>query len=253
MIAADLEHRAWDTQHFGCPVASIRPSNLEPQTVERVLRQAHQQGYQLVYWGSFREYPENSALLREYGGTLVDRKTTYCKPLVSRSGKARHGNYNLVEWDPADSSPELIELGIAAGQWSRFGADPRIPREKFRSLYEIWMQRSLARELSDMVLVVQEPGLPCPLGMITISVKQDKGQIGLISVSEQQRGRGIGRILMDAADQWMIDHGAHSAQVVTQLHNVAACRLYEQAGYKVESIEYYYHFWLPKRVEKLRV
>lgn len=243
-----LNHRAWDTQHFGYPVASITNSALEPEAVKRALHAAQKQGYQLVYWASSQECDINSAWIREYQGILVDRKTTYSKTLRAAAAKENSGSFQFVEWNPDEHSPELIELGVAAGLWSRFGVDPRIDREKFRSLYETWMKKSLARELSDMVLVVQEGSSSTPLGMVTISVKQGVGQIGLIAVSEQQRGRGLGKMLVDAADRWMIEHGAHSAQVVTQLQNVAACRLYEQAGYKVESIEYFYHFWLPTRV-----
>ena len=88
--------------------------------------------------------------------------------------------------------------------------------------------------------------------MVTIIMEGDVGQIGLIAVSEQQRGRGLGRRLVEAADRWMFDHGAKSAHVVTQLQNVAACRLYENAGYKIKTIEYLYHFWLPARIQAMR-
>jgi dTDP-4-amino-4,6-dideoxy-D-galactose acyltransferase len=111
----------------------------------------------------------------------------------------------------------------------------------------------MARELCDMVLVVQEEGSKIPLGMVTISIEGDVGQIGLIAVSERQRGRGLGRQLLEAADRWMLSQGAKTAQVVTQLQNVAACRLYENGGYQIEKIEYLYHFWLPARAPALRV
>jgi dTDP-4-amino-4,6-dideoxy-D-galactose acyltransferase len=252
MTASILQHRAWDTQHFGYPVASINRSDLGAEEVHRVLQFAQQQGYQLVYWASRREYAEDSDWMREHQGMLVDRKTTYFKKLAPLETEQESGNFSFVEWDPNEDSPELIELGVAAGLWSRFGVDPRISEEKFRSLYEIWMRRSLARELSDMVLVVFENGSSVPMGMVTITINQGVGHIGLIAVSEHQRGRGLGRMLVEAANRWMVKHGATSAQVVTQLHNRAACRLYEQAGYQVEAIEYFYHFWLTVEVCALR-
>ncbi len=252
MTAISLEHRPWDTRHFGYPVARINDSDLEPEELEGLLQQAQDLGYQLVYWASEREHVQDITCLSRYQGKLVDRKTTYSKSLTTTCSQLNPENYCFVEWDPEEYSSELIELGVAAGLWSRFGMDPRIPREKFRSLYEIWMQRSIARELSDMVLVVQERGSIEPLGMVTISLKAGIGQIGLIAVSEKYRGRGIGRMLINAADQWMLEHGARTAQVVTQLQNVAACRLYEQAGYHIEMIEYFYHFWLPAHVQAMR-
>ena len=251
MPALPLEHRAWDTQHFGFPVASICSPDLASDDVERSLEHAQEQGYQLVYWSSRRELEPNTPWLSEFQGLLADRKTTFAKTLQPHPVVTGSDEFNIREWQPGEHSAELIELGIAAGLWSRFALDPRIAREKFESLYETWMRRSMARELCDMVLVVQQRDSNIPQGMVTISLKEGIGQIGLISVSEKQRGRGLGRRLMEAADRWMWAHGAKSAQVVTQLQNVAASRMYENAGYKIEKIEYLYHFWLPARVKAL--
>lgn len=252
MPVLPLEHRAWDTQHFGYPVASITSPDLDSGTMECALLHAQKQGYQLVYWASRYELDDHEPCLREYQGLLVDRKTTFTKTLHPILEPKDDASLKFTEWQPEIHSAELIELGVAAGRWSRFAVDPRIPHEKFLSLYEIWMVRSMAREMSDMVIVVQEQGSKSLLGMVTILLDGDVGQIGLIAVSEQHRGRGLGRGLVAAADRWMLDHGAKSAQVVTQLQNLAACRLYENAGYKIEKTEYLYHFWLPPRLQTMR-
>lgn len=252
MLALPLEHRAWDTQHFGYPVASISNPELTSDAMERLLLVAQKQGYQLVYWSSRQEQDPRTLYLHAFQGTLIDRKTTFSKTLQPSLIPINDGNLQFQEWHPAKHSAELIQLGVAAGRWSRFAIDSRISHDKFLSLYEIWMRRSIARELSDMVLVVNEPGSEVPLGMVTILMDGDVGQIGLIAVSEQQRGRGLGRQLVAAADRWMFDHGAKTAEVVTQLQNVAACRLYEHSGYKIEKIEYLYHFWLPARLQAMR-
>ncbi len=252
MPELSLDHRAWDTQHFGYPVASISNSELDSAALARLLQAAQKQHYQLVYWASCDELDQSELCLREYRGTLIDRKTTYAKTILPNPVPPNDGKYQIIEWQAGKHSDELIELGVAAGLCSRFALDPRIAPEKFRALYEIWMRRSIARELSDIVLVVQEHGANIPLGMVTISMKGELGQIGLISVSEQQRGRGLGQRLIEASDRWMLDHGAKTAQVVTQLQNVAACRLYENGGYQIEKIEYLYHFWLPARAQALR-
>ena len=49
---------------------------------------------------------------------------------------------------------------------------------------------------------------------------------------------------MHAAHRWMQQRGAQVAQVVTQLDNRAACRLYERAGYRISRLQHFYHFWL---------
>jgi dTDP-4-amino-4,6-dideoxy-D-galactose acyltransferase len=37
--------------------------------------------------------------------------------------------------------------------------------------------------------------------------------------------------------------GARRAEVVTQLANRGACRLYQSCGYQLQDVVDYYHFW----------
>jgi dTDP-4-amino-4,6-dideoxy-D-galactose acyltransferase len=54
----------------------------------------------------------------------------------------------------------------------------------------------------------------------------------------------LGLHLVCAAQAKFIEAGYRIGQVVTQLDNVAACRLYEKCGYHLEKLENFYHFWL---------
>ena len=57
------------------------------------------------------------------------------------------------------------------------------------------------------------------------------------------RGKGIGRILFENAEKWAFENGYNEIQIVTQGDNKPACSLYESLGYKVDSMEYFYHIW----------
>ena len=65
-----------------------------------------------------------------------------------------------------------------------------------------------------------------------------------VAVAAEVRGKGIGSALMHAAHRWMQHRGAREAQVVTQLVNLPACRLYERSGYRLSRVQHYFHFWL---------
>jgi len=136
-------------------------------------------------------------------------------------------------------------LSLAAGVYSRFHCDPRFPRDKFEELYRIWIERSVRRELADVVLVARDATEPTSglLGMVTVSAAEAAGSIGLIAVAEMARGRGVGRRLIEAAHVWMRQCDAVEGRVVTQRANLPACRLYERAGYRLSTVEHYYHFW----------
>ncbi len=111
-----------------------------------------------------------------------------------------------------------------------------------------WIERSVTKELADMVLVVphsDHKGAPDgPLvGMITLSESGGAASIGLVAVAAAFRGIGKGKSLMRAAQHWILDR-VREARVVTQLTNGPTCRLYERSGYGVFCVQDDYHFWL---------
>jgi ribosomal-protein-alanine N-acetyltransferase len=62
-----------------------------------------------------------------------------------------------------------------------------------------------------------------------------------IDVLEAWRRRGVGSLLMEAAEQWAGDHGLGMIGLETAQDNRAAQRFYEARGYrKVGEIEHYY-------------
>jgi ribosomal protein S18 acetylase RimI-like enzyme len=143
-----------------------------------------------------------------------------------------------------DNDQKMRDLAIAAGKCSRFAVDARIEKERYESLYTIWLERSLRRELADEVLVAYAKNGSEPIGIVTLLKNRHIGSVELIAVSTEHRGQGIGKKLMQAAEQWMRDQGCSYARVVTQKDNLPACRLYEQHGYSVVKQEQFYHFWL---------
>lgn len=242
-----LAARGWDSDHFGFPVAQIDSPELQVPELENVLHAAELQGVRLVYWPAQPGVQVPPPLLRQYGGALVDRKVTYGKELAAEQEQrdAPAAAARVREYPPGPATPRLVELAVQAGGHSRFRVDARIPQERCEALYALWMQRSALRELAGTVLVAGEE--VAPAGMITVSVDDGCGSIGLIAVAPEARGQGIASELLLAAHRWMQDQGAGRATVVTQQTNLPACRLYERAGYRPVDVKHFYHFWLPER------
>jgi predicted GNAT family acetyltransferase len=95
-----------------------------------------------------------------------------------------------------------------------------------------------------VVLVVTSSGCDDDFaGFITASNADTVGKIGLIAVLDTLQGKGLGSLLMHAMHRWMIDQGAKQSTVVTQLTNISACKLYERLGYRLITVQQYYHFW----------
>jgi methionyl-tRNA formyltransferase len=241
-----LESLPWDSRHFEIPVAQLRAERLSDRELHSALVQARDSGFHLVYWPCDPDIAVPEAILEEFSGLLVDRRVTFeselgaVAPIVPSRPQIP---FSIAEYPTGEPDERLIALAIAAGHLSRFRRDPRIPREKFEKLYELWIRRSTTREIANVVLVISN-GAQKPTGMVTISLRGALAHIGLIAVDEACRGQGAGSLLMSAARQWMVNAGADRAIVVTQVDNISACKLYERHGYAAVEHKHYYHFWL---------
>lgn len=242
--AAELLNRLpWDSDYFGFPVARIAAAELKDAALSAALRCARNQHIRLVYWATTPNRLVSAETLAEFGGLLVDNKATFGRSLEVEPQDAS-ASFEVMEYPAGPPCPRLLELGVSAGHHSRFKTDPRITAEQYRRLYETWMRRSALRELAGAVLVAVPRDKPAELiGVITLSESEGVGRIGLIAVGEAARGQGVGTGLMRAAHQWMRAAGATRAEVVTQLANRGACRLYQSSGYQLQDVMDYYHFW----------
>jgi dTDP-4-amino-4,6-dideoxy-D-galactose acyltransferase len=240
-----LHSLEWDSRHFGFPVCRIDGPTLDEVELEETLRSARRAKVKMVYWSTDHGRAVSQAVLDEFAGLLVDRQVTYQHDLRPPEVEKYVPTTCLIrEHPPTQPRPGVLRLAVAAGVCSRFRRDPRIPRNLFERLYEHWIIRSVSRELADVVLI---GGIDAsngdPVGLITISLTDGQGSIGLVAVDENVRGKGIGSSLIHAAHSWLFGRGARRTTVVTQLENDEACRLYERRGYQPREFTDRYHFW----------
>ncbi len=239
-----LERLLWDSAHFGMSVAWLRGAPFDEPALRLAIESAREAGIHLLYWAAELQDSVPGALLRELGGDEVDRKATFKAALhESRDGEP-DGRLVISHYPVGPPSPRLIALAVAAGAYSRFRRDPRIPSERFHALYERWITRSTLGEIADAVLVARARETPDdPIGLVTLSITEAAGSIGLIAVEQKSRGCGVGSFLLRRGHHWLASCGAQSVSVVTQLDNQPACRLYEKAGYQRCDVKLVYHFW----------
>lgn len=238
----------WDSAHFGFKVGEIVSPALGEDELAAALSWAREARYRLVYWST---QPSRRLPVRfdDFGATPVNHRVQYSTDLSSDQTEsntfALDGGLRIVSCPSGPAGQTLEELAILAGAHSRFHVDPRIPVDRFESLYRIWVNRSTRRELADEVLVATPSGaMKEAIGFITVSRTSDCGQIGLVAVHPHHQGRGVGSLLMTKSHDWMRRHGVRTVSVVTQLENVPACRLYSRWNYTPAHAQAWFHFWL---------
>jgi dTDP-4-amino-4,6-dideoxy-D-galactose acyltransferase len=232
----------WDSRFFGMSVAAILPEILGHEDLAEVMALLEENGVRLAYWASDPGDGKSQRAAIDCRGTLVDRKITYVTSAGESPLPAGGPAWPVETYNESFTNSDLENLAVQAGRYSRFRVDPRIPEEKFVEMYKTWIRKSVDRQIADAVLVVRH--MDRIVGMVTVGEKNGRGDIGLIAVDDGMRGKQVGAALVFAAQAWAFGRGWDSAQVVTQGENVAACRLYERCGYRIEQIRNVFHFWI---------
>jgi dTDP-4-amino-4,6-dideoxy-D-galactose acyltransferase len=238
----DYTHLEWDSAAFGFNVARIISPVLSERELSSTLKHLRDAHYRMVYWNIPTEHIEMTNIAKALGGFWADEKVTYKKEINDLVCVPSTSAYIAVPYSAEEADTAMIDLALQSAEYSRFRFDPSFPDELCDKLYTSWIKRSVRHEIAWNILVVKEKNLL--QGLITLGSKNDRGDIGLVAVAEGARGKGIGRVLVNAANIHFSARGYTVTQVVTQKRNLGACNLYESCGYQVEKIENVFHFWL---------
>jgi len=183
-------------------------------------------------------YVHSQVLLEKSNIPLYDKKVTFEKNISLTSKKNDYSS--VVKYD-GKLTPELIDLSIASGTYSRFKLDPKLSN-RFEEFFTLWIRNSLNGKLADSVYTYLEENKI--IGFISLKKKDSFYQIGLIATSHLHRGLGIGTALLQKAEEIAKSEKITKIIVVTQLDNKIACNFYKKNGYQIKSTEYIYHHWL---------
>lgn len=230
-----IEYLSWDSHFFSLRIGKVEIPVLDEKYVQAIFQEKLLDGYDLVYLFTSTVSSEIDAMICKEGAFLVDQKITYAKEVNNFSP---HELPNQIRYYSGPLTTELLELAIESGHESRFKKDSRL-QPKFTLLYKTWIEKSLTGEMADVVIVYEtEQSIKA---FITLKKKDTYGQIGLIAVNQDSQGKGIGKTLMLAAENWYLSENLVTAKVITQKTNTIACNLYEKSGYSIESKEFVYH------------
>ena len=175
--------------------------------------------------------------MSKFGGKLIDRKVQYAKKITATTSEGIVSEYNSLKLNE-----QLEQLAYVSGQYSRFRIDSQFQEDDFSRLYKIWIKKSIEKEIVDKVYVVKENAAIC--GMATLKIGTDKGEIGLVAVSDLHQSKGFGKALIEACCNDLLRRNIDVIEVPTQFANKNACVFYEKCGFSIKSITNIYHFWL---------
>ena len=127
---------------------------------------------------------------------------------------------------------EFAKEKVDSGNWPAEGA----------------LERSAKENADDLPMGLQSPGHNIFVGLLD---GQEVGVLWLftdpalhvpetmiydIEIAEQHRGRGLGRELLNAAEEWCADHSIGLLKLHVFAKNATAVSLYESAGFEATNI-----------------
>jgi dTDP-4-amino-4,6-dideoxy-D-galactose acyltransferase len=228
----------WDTDFFGYKIGLLHATY--DIKIDQVLKEARKNSYRLIYIKSdklinFPSHLEDSRIL------LADKKVTYS--MVVSSITPTDSAKEIQLYNSTEVDTQLLNIALQSGKHSRFYVDNNFTSDEYVKLYTTWINKSVSGEIAKEVWVSKSHTDKIS-GLITLGIKNNSADIGLLAVDSKYRGKQLGKKLVNKAIYQTQSWGIANLQVVTQLYNIGACRFYESCGFSIEQVEYIYHLWL---------
>lgn len=225
------EYLKWDSDFFGFEIDKITLK--EPVSYNVLEQEKMRSKAKVIYIFTPNNFSsEEQSILREIGAIKYDTKIIFGKKPEEKQIHPFIAQVYAI-------TPEIEELAYAAGWKSRYNIDPNF-HPYFKKLYSIWIKKAFT-ESSSIVLSCCDQNRV--VGIVTISLGSEIGQIGLVAVAADCRGRGVGRQLLNAVDAYCFNQNIECCRVATQEENTIACNLYKKHGYKTIGKEAIWHLW----------
>jgi len=229
----EVQHLDWDTNFFGYEVGKIMLA--EHTSINNLM--VNHDHYELVYL--FSEEALNSDDCKNIGADLVDIKIEFIKSPQAPKNILIHDNQIKIK-KAGQLSDDLLQLVYESGIYSRFKLDNHFVNNEFEKLYKAWIEKSFSDEHAEVLGAYNNQEL---VGFVSLGLKFEIANIGLIAVKENARGMHIGKKLLEAANEYAIAHHSKYLTVVTQENNIQAMHFYQKNGFTIDKKTYIYHLW----------
>ncbi len=207
LAALSLEHRDFESRHFGLSMAKTEPPAAiadEPLRLE-ALRALYGAAFATLREGGYQHLAVVTSThdrvgcwaLQELGGFHVGTKISWMQSLTGCPNQSRpaaplrielHDKATIGAIDPASWS-RLHEWSGQAFDRGPYVFDLHVPRERAVAVYQVWTRKALTGEWADILLVVRDGDeIVAFNSMMLLQDLTDAAGVGIL-------GRGIGASL----------------------------------------------------------
>ncbi len=229
----------WDSEFFSRRIARVLPSALQAQDIHSLDAWCLAEQIDCLYFLSSDSGGPALWPAQSNGFQLVDLRVTLLSKIDNMELPVSQSD-SICLASSADI-PDLRAIAAHNHVDSRFYADPHFERLKCDELYATWIE-NLVTDPNHKVFTYKPEGKA--LGYVSYTkVERNTAVIGLVGFAKECQGKGIGTLLTNHSLQIMQAEGCTQVEVVTQGRNTRAIQLYEKCGFRIKSIQTWFHKW----------
>lgn len=222
-----IAQKKWDSDFFNLKIGEINFSDDEDFS--------NVSNYDLLYIFSDEDF---GLKIDGFTNSFSEQKVKFNKKL----SEIYQTNENVFSHSEIEYNiQEIYQLAFESGKHSRFLLDKNFGTEKFKELYRLWIDNSISKTFADDVLLYKNNQEIA--GLLTYKTTDDSATVGLIAVSNEHQGKGIGGILLKHLETILYQKGITSLTIPTQFENKQACNFYSKQGYSIFENTFIKHFW----------
>lgn len=241
------QYLPWDSKFFGFQIGRVNGHRLSKQSISEIEHWCKRFNIDCLYFLADSDHPDTVQLAEDFGFHQMDiRLTLQCdlkdnRGIYSNLNNSRHS----IRTANINDITHLKKIARNIYTHTRFFTDPNFNQGKCEALYETWIQKSIEGS-ADIVWVSVEQDTPCAYVTCHLPNRTHQAEIGLVGVSMQSQGKGIGLTLIQHSLAWFDNEGAETVNIVTQGRNIQAQRLYQSCGFRSHAVQLWYHKWMRK-------
>lgn len=230
-----INELTWDSKFFNRKIGELKVVSESLPQMKYAVERAKKNGFKYIICKIQSQETALIKLLESLGFYLSDIGVIWAveaKIFLHRNANKNSDNRKSIKTATEKDIPMLKKMVKSLFLESRFYNDPFFSKEEADNMYQTWIENSVKGNIADIVLYIPVKGfITCKkLPLCT-------GEIVLVGVKKDFRGKGIGTILTQKAIKWFETQGTSVVSVRTQLKNLRAMNFYAQLGFYIKGYD----------------
>lgn len=231
----NIKKLTWDSDFFGFGIARLEEPDELFESLDFVDEFAGSKDVALVETLVDIKNIQFIELLESNGFHFVDTRVDFIMDLSKVSSDIR---FDLAVPEDIQSVREIADNLFLDSRFFHHFFD----RNKAMELFKLWAEKAVRGEFDNLCLKSVDSDTGQMNGFVTIKyLNLTEARIGLIGVSKNHLGKGIGTSLISSAISLLKEKNFEKLYIATQGKNIGALNLYIKSGFKIKSIQNWFY------------